>query len=173
MALWVPFALIAVGLLAIYVEIFVPAAGLIGLSGGGMIVASVVIAFVEHGVTTGSIVLITALVATPTAVVIGLKLFPSTRVGKRLILGDPAGVATEADARKSGNNESAPAHTEVSAGNPVAGAVGEALTDLRPSGAARFDRVKMSVITRGEYVERGHAIRVVRVEGNRIVVAEA
>jgi membrane-bound serine protease (ClpP class) len=160
--LWVSFALIAVGLVAIFIEIFVPAAGLIGLAGGGMIVAAVVLGFVEHDAATGSIVLITALLVTPTAVVIGLRLFPRTPVGRRLILGNPDATSGDAPATGEHGSESA----------IVPGATGEALTDLRPSGTARIDDRKLSVVTRGEYLDRGQAVRVVRVEGNRVVVAE-
>jgi len=49
-------------------------------------------------------------------------------------------------------------------------AVGTALTDLRPSGLARFDDERVDVVTLGDYVAAGTAVRVVRVEGNRVTV---
>ncbi len=174
MQLWVSFGLIAIGIIAIYVEIFVPAAGLIGLAGGGMIVAGVVLGYAHHDVITGSIVLFTALIATPTAVVLGLKVFPKTPVGRRLILGDGGSNAPSSRRR----NEEPPAvNIAASIALPVAGIEegdeGEALTVLRPSGTARFGDRKMSVVTAGDYIERGARIRVIRVEGSRVVVRKA
>jgi membrane-bound serine protease (ClpP class) len=50
------------------------------------------------------------------------------------------------------------------------GLEGVALTDLRPAGRGRFEGRSRSVVSRGEYVDRGTPIRVIRVEGNRYVV---
>lgn len=174
MPLWVSFGLIAVGILAIYIEIFVPAAGLLGLAGGGMIVAGVVLGYVYHDALTGSIVLFTALIATPTAVVLGLKVFPRTPVGKRLILSDRG---TFSGIRRDQNVVEVGTDIVASIALPAAavqkGDDGEAVTVLRPSGTARFGNLKLSVVTSGEFVERGTRVRVVRVEGSRVVVRAA
>jgi membrane-bound serine protease (ClpP class) len=166
--LWVSFALLATGILAIYLEIFVPAAGLIGLAGGGMIVAGVVLGYVNHDPVTGSIVLITSLVVTPTAVFLGLKAFPHTPMGRRLILG-PDRSGSPAEPQGDGH---AARETTGEASDLAPGAEGEALTVLRPSGTGRFGARRVSVVTSGEFVERGARIRVTRVEGSRIVVRE-
>lgn len=179
--LWVSFVLLGAGILAIYLEIFVPAAGLIGLAGGGMIVAGVVLGYVNHDPVTGSIVLITSLVVTPTAVFLGLKALPNTPMGKRLILGpDRSGNAA--------GREGAGGTAGGTAGDPVGdtadeaargahelvpGSEGEAVTVLRPSGTGRFGARRVSVVTSGEFIERGARIRVTRAEGSRIVVREA
>lgn len=171
--LWVSFALLGAGILAIYLEIFVPAAGLIGLAGGGMIVAGVVLGYVYHDPLTGSIVLIVSLVLTPAAVFLGLKAFPNTPMGKRLILSSDR--SQGGDGRSDGD---AIADATDSAGDDryaglAPGSEGEAVTVLRPSGTGRFGRARLSVVTSGEFIERGAPIRVVRVEGNRVVVREA
>jgi len=175
--LWVSFVLLAAGILAIYVEIFVPAAGLIGLAGGGMIVAGVVLGYVYHDPLTGTIVLFTSLVVAPAAIAAGLKAFPKTPVGRRLILGTP--VIPGPDSRdRSGEAPDGQDRVEGATGGETMreavrrGDTGEALTVLRPSGTARFGDRKLSVVTSGEYVERGARLRATRVEGNRIVVRE-
>lgn len=163
MPLWVSFALLAVGILAIYVEIFVPAAGMIGLAGGGTIVAGVVLAYSYHDLFTGSIVLVVSLIVTPVAIVIGLKAFPTTPVGRRLILGD---TIPTFDNGGLGSREVIGRQAP-----PVAvGDEGEAITVLRPSGTARIGTNRISVVTSGEYIDGGSRIRVTRVEGSRIVV---
>lgn len=50
------------------------------------------------------------------------------------------------------------------------GAEGVARSTLRPSGNANFGGVIIDVITRGEFVEAGAPVRVLAVEGSRIVV---
>jgi membrane-bound serine protease (ClpP class) len=168
--LWVSFVLLAAGIVAIYVEIFVPAAGLIGLAGGGMIVAGVVLGYVYHDPLTGTIVLFTSLVVAPTAIALGLKAFPKTPVGRRLILGDQASApssSAESGVADGGNPGGTRQAELIGKGDE-----GDALTVLRPSGTARFGDRKLSVVTSGEYIERGARLRVTRVEGNRIVVRQ-
>lgn len=50
------------------------------------------------------------------------------------------------------------------------GAVGTALSDLRPAGVARFGSSRVDVVSEGDYVPAGSRIRVLRVEGNRVTV---
>lgn len=168
MPLWVSFVLLAAGILAIYIEIFVPAAGLIGLAGGGMIVASVVLGYVYHDPITGTIFLFVSLVVVPTAIALGLKVFPKTPVGRRLILGPTPDPQSD-----SGREYRSDAPADQLNAEPDVGDEGTAVTDLRPSGTGRFERRKLSVVTSGEYIERGAPVRIVRVEGNRIVVRQA
>jgi membrane-bound ClpP family serine protease len=52
------------------------------------------------------------------------------------------------------------------------GATGTALHDLHPAGSGRFGERKLDVITRGEYIVGGTEIKIIEIEGNRIVVAE-
>lgn len=52
------------------------------------------------------------------------------------------------------------------------GKAGVAVTNLRPVGDADFDGVKLDVVSRGEYIQKGTAVEVIEVEGNRIVVRE-
>lgn len=59
---------------------------------------------------------------------------------------------------------SADSHTELE------GRTGTALTALRPSGTAEIDGERVDVITAGEFIERGQAVRVVRVRGSRVEV---
>jgi len=50
------------------------------------------------------------------------------------------------------------------------GKEGQAHTDLRPAGMVIVDGRKLDVVTAGESIPRGGRVRVVAVEGNRIVV---
>jgi membrane-bound ClpP family serine protease len=50
------------------------------------------------------------------------------------------------------------------------GKEGLAVTVLRPAGTANFDGVKLDVVTEGEFVPKDAKIKVIKVEGRRIVV---
>lgn len=52
------------------------------------------------------------------------------------------------------------------------GKAGYAQTMLRPSGKAVFEEEILHVVTEGEMIPKGAEVRIIRVEGNRIVVAE-
>ncbi len=49
---------------------------------------------------------------------------------------------------------------------------GTAITVLRPAGTADFNGVKLDVVTEGEFIQKDTAIRIIKVEGRRIVVRE-
>ena len=51
-----------------------------------------------------------------------------------------------------------------------AGHEGKTLSVLRPSGIGDFDGMRLNVVTEGEFIENGTPIRIVRVEGGKIVV---
>lgn len=53
------------------------------------------------------------------------------------------------------------------------GKSGKAITDLRPGGTAEFDGQRVSVTTEGDFLEKNVDLRVVEVEGNRIVVRKS
>jgi membrane-bound serine protease (ClpP class) len=50
------------------------------------------------------------------------------------------------------------------------GKEGQAHTNLRPAGIVEIDGKRFDVVTSGEPIDKGGRVRVVKVEGNRIVV---
>ena len=146
------------GMLAILAEVFVPAAGLLGLAGGASLVASIVVAFARVGPAAGWGLLLFAVAGVPLLLFAALRLFPASRAGRWLVLSHTQG-------GDKGYSMRDPAE--------AAGLLGReavALTDLRPVGTAEIDGRRYSVVTDGEYVDQGRKVRVARVEGNRIVV---
>ena len=156
MPLWISFALLAVGLGAIFIELFVPAGGMIGIAGTASIIGAIALGYVHHGSSAGTAVLITALITTPAVIGSGFKIFPRTFVGRRLIL------------RNAVQQQTGDGYPDAYA--DLSGKEGVALTVLRPSGMVRIDERKYSVVTMGDYIESGKAVRVVKTEGSRIVV---
>jgi membrane-bound serine protease (ClpP class) len=158
MLIWIPVLLFIVGFIALFAELFVPAAGMIGGAGIICMVVGTVLGYRHYGSTVGTIFLTGTLIGTPAMIVMGLKLFPRTFVGKKLIL-------SFSQEREGGFTSYSTERYE-----GLEGTVGEALTMLRPSGMARFNGMKYSVVTSGELVEKGTTVRVVKVEGSRVVV---
>ena len=89
--------------------------------------------------------------------ILGLWLAPRTKFGKSFIL--------EA-AEKSADGFQAPSQNLVN----LVGKTGQAITPLRPAGAALIDGQRVDVVTGGEFIETDAEVEVIVVEGNRVVV---
>jgi membrane-bound ClpP family serine protease len=81
------FLLLAIGLFAVVLELFVPSAGILGIVAGILIVTSVVLGFMES-VSYGVIVLTAAVVTIPGLLALMVKVWPYTPLGKRILLKD-------------------------------------------------------------------------------------
>jgi membrane-bound serine protease (ClpP class) len=79
-----------------------------------------------------------------------------------------------------GPTESGSVEIDKASGKPIApsypivsvGDWGVSESVLRPAGRARFGRNIIDVVSDGSFVEKGRQIRVIEIEGNRIVVTE-
>lgn len=161
MELWACILLVVAGFAAIFVEFFVPAGGLVGLAGLGSIITGIVFAYTDYGNIAGTALVILAVVGTPATLIIGFKIFPRTFMGRRLIL-------SEAQRQDTGYTAST---SEKYAG--LLGREGVAVSPLRPVGTMKIDNDKFSVVTEGEMIEAGATVKVIAVEGSRIVVRRA
>ena len=47
---------------------------------------------------------------------------------------------------------------------------GIVLTELRPSGSVEIDGVPVDVVSEGKFISKGEKVRVVKIEGMRIIV---
>jgi len=68
---------------------------------------------------------------------------------------------------------SSPADASSSASDQLVGKTGTALMDLRPAGKADLDGQRVDVITKGEFLPKGTAVKVIIQEQMRIVVERA
>jgi membrane-bound serine protease (ClpP class) len=159
--MWALIGLTAIGLLALIVELFVPAGGVIGLVGLGSIVAAIIKAFNDFGTTVGAVFLIASLIIVPSLFILYFTVFPRTFMGKRLILGSRQ---QREEGFSNAPDESIPELT---------GKQGVAETPLRPAGTVKIEGRRYSAVTLGEFLDPGSSVEVKRVEGNRIVVKGA
>ncbi len=154
----VPVVLLLVGVLAILIEFFVPAFGLVGVLGAGSIITGIVIAFRTLGNLTGSIFLIISLILVPVMTVLFFKTFPGSFMGKRLIL-----------SHSQHSDDGWESH-ERDRYSELPGRNGICITDLRPSGMVMIEGNKYSVVSTGDYIEKDSEIDVIGMEGSRIIV---
>ncbi len=146
--------LVGVGLLVF--EMYVPGFGVPGISG----IALLVLGFVLLQPTLAQGLVLFAILAAILCVALSICLYSASkgRLSKsKLVLND---VAVPADTAE--NNDL----------NYFIGKEGVTHTALRPAGIGEFDGVKLNVVSDGEFIGKDKRIRVLSVEGNRIVVCE-
>ena len=147
--------LVLAGLLLILFEVIVPG-GIIGVFGGLALLAASIVSFSAFGPSGGMIATVGILVLVGAVLAIWIAIFPRTRVGRVLTL------SKSTKEYKSTPDE----HTE------LIDKEGIALSTLRPAGLAKIDGHRVDVIADGEYIDEGATVRVIQVEGARIVVRE-
>jgi len=159
---WEEIILLGVGLVAISIEVFVlPGFGAAGILGIVALAAAIVLAMIGSSpsaadVTQAFTVLGVSVAITAAVTYAWLRHLPNSgRFGGLFLRGG----AHQAD----GYIAAAPRHDLV-------GQDGIAVTDLRPAGTAQIGQERVDVVTEGEYVAQGRAVRVVRSEGYRHVV---
>ncbi len=147
--------LLALGIALIVAEVFFPSFGILSVLATAAIVAAIVFAFNESS-AVGLRFLITTVVLVPVAILAAFKLFPRSPFGRRMVV---SGLSFE----------SAPALDARDVA--LVGKEGVVEAACRPAGMARLDGRRVDVGTRGEWIEAGQKVKVVEVEGNRVVVA--
>lgn len=163
--------LFMLGCALLFVEIFfIPGFGFVGVTGIALIAVSVISAMVPQvrGISWQEFVRdvmkafegfgLAAILALAGALVLG-RFLPRSSPFKRLML-------FAEEKHKAGFSAAARAGVEV-------GAVGQALSALRPSGIGVFGESRFDVVADGEFIEQGLAIRVTGVSGSRITVEPA
>ena len=144
--------LLVLGTVLLFLETLLPGmvAGIIGFI---CLMTAVVIGYSDYGYQTGTLILAGVLVGLLIGVWAWLKFFPESRVAKRFISKGAVG--------------------DLGVEKPeLLNGTGTALTQLRPSGVATINGQRLDVVTEGGLIERGTAVKVVAIEGSRIVVRE-
>lgn len=164
LASWFEIVLFIFGLAAILLEIFViPGFGVAGVIGILLMLASLFFSlFNTEGYFDFSLVQV-AIIQLGSALLgflflgfLAYKFLPNTRTFKAFVLDTESGSKT--------GFTSAPDYTGLT------GKEGTALTVLRPAGTAIIEGTRYDVVTQGDYIEKDSPIKVILVEGVRIVV---
>lgn len=148
--------LLILGLLLIFFEMFVPG-GIIGFFGAMLMGTGAILCFYYYGPSMGMATLLGSCLLVAVMVVLFFRIFPYTAEGKWIIMNQ-----TLVTAKGS--------HSETARHQTLIGKEGCTESKLRPSGIAIIDGERLDVVSEGDYVEENTRIRVLRVDGNRIVV---
>lgn len=145
--------LLILGAVLLFLETLLP--GMVaGILGFLCLLAAVILGYRDFGYQTGSLILVGVLLGLMIGTWCWLKFFPESRVARKFISRGSVG--------------------ELGVDKPeLLNRAGVTLTRLRPSGVATIDGQRVDVVTEGGLIERGAAIKVVAVEGSRVVVREA
>ena len=150
--------IIGIGLLVL--EAFMPGFGLPGITGVILEVIALSLTWVEHGalVTLGMLLVVLSILA----IAISMSLRSATK-GK---LSKSQLIHHESETNEAG-------YRSTDALQVFLGREGQAVTVLRPTGIADFDGVRLSVSSEGDYVAAGTSVRIIKVEGSKIIVRTA
>ena len=153
---WEAIILFLVGFFLLLAEIFlIPGFGLTGISGIIAILTSIFLTFGNIIQATYSILI--ALGFTIVGFFLLIRYIPATRTWRKFILFT--------------KQEKELGYTVgIKNSKRLIGKEGIAITPLRPSGMVEVNGEKLNAITRGEYVDSNTKIKIISVEGNKIVV---
>lgn len=160
LANWIEVILFLAGVGLLFLEIFViPGFGIAGISGIALIVISLFLALIKHPFEVprhellGAFYIIAyAFILSLVIAVLGLKWIPHTWAWKKLVL-----VHTEKGYTQTGLEG-------------FIGKQGASITSLRPTGKADIEGEILDVVTEGDFLDKGTIVKVVSVDGNRVVV---
>ncbi len=142
--------LILVGVALLLLETVLP--GMIaGLIGFACLVVGVVMAYLNFDARTANLILLIVVVGVIAGALVWFKFFPDSRFARIFISQRTVGdIGTEKP--------------------ELLNQTGQALTALRPSGTAVINGKRIDVVTEGPFIDPGTAVKVVEVEGMRVVV---
>ena len=147
---------VLVGVILLVVEMFMPGFGIPGISGSILLLAGIVMTWFEYGAKVGLGMTVAVLAVLGIVISISLKSVNGDRMkNSPLILRDAVN-----DGGKSEREEM----------QLLVGKEGKTVTALRPVGAAEFECGKLNVQGDAEFIEKGVAVRIMRVDGTTIYV---
>ena len=154
LATWVEVLLFLVGLILIVVEFFIPGMGIFGIAGLGCVFFSL---FLTLGGDMNALnIMAGGLVAAIIAFLAILKFLPSSRLWNKLVLKD--------------TEKTEVGYTVSDDQSLLVGQEGIVLTMLRPAGTVEMAEKVYDVVSEGRFVKPGSRVRVLSVNGNRILV---
>ena len=137
-------------------ELFLPSGGLLGLSAAAAFVAAIVIGFL-HSFTTGCAILILVGLGVPAFIWLGLKIWPRTPLGRKML-----NIDHDQDALRREQEEQTRTRW--------VGKRGSATMDLLPNGRIEVEGISLDVISVAGVIERGQAVEIINVIAGKILV---
>lgn len=146
--------LLVIGFILVVIEMYVPGFGAPGITGIACLIAGVILK--ANSALEALIMSIVIIALLCIALSISIHSVSKGRLAKsKLVLHE-----TATDAGSIGENDL----------KYYLDKTGTTTTVLRPAGMGEFDGVKLNIVSDGEFIAAGETVRVIAVEGNRIVV---
>ncbi len=158
--LLVGLGLLALALILIIMEAFVPSGGLLGLLSACCAIAGVVALF-RHSAMWGASGMLTVVVLGPMAFFWAIRMLPHSAIGRMLIGPDAAEIARDVGDK---------IHAERARQLAMVGQTGKAVTDLRPIGVVEIDGRRFDATAEVGLIDRGAPIRVTGADGMQLRV---
>ena len=136
------------GMIAMIAEMFMPGI-ILGTCGFIACIGAIGLAFYRGETALGAVLIVVGVVALPTLIIIWYKIVSGPFAVKNTEEGYTASKAEH---------------------QSLLGAEGVSVTPLRPAGSARINEQRVDVVSDGEMVPPNSRIKVIRVDGNRVVV---
>lgn len=153
---WLSGLCFAIGFILMIIEMFAPGFGFAGITGSILLFLGIIL--ISQSIIDALLILLILIVLLGIVLFILIRSGASGKLSKTVVLRESLG-------KKAGFSGS----EDLSA---YIGQEGVATSALRPSGSADFKGVRLNVVTQGEYIEKGTKIKVIVVEGSRVVVEE-
>ncbi len=153
-----PSLCLAVGLLLLFAEVFVPSGGLIGFLALGFLGVSLYLAFTTTAYGLVFVILMGILL--PISLALAVHLWPKTPMAKYMFLSPPEPEELVPDSQ----------HLML---EHLIGQFGRALTPLRPTGLVDFDGRRLEGLSEEGLIPAGSLVRAVQVRGGRLIVRVA
>lgn len=158
--------LFAAGLIIAVIEVVLPSAGILAVAAIACLIGSLACAY-QYSMYAACVLGVIEAVIVPTVIVMAFKILPKTAIGRQFILSAPG----ESKTKKLANPQPSSFVSAPTSPTQI-GMEGCVVTMLRPSGTAEFDGRRISVVSTGEVIAVGARVRIVLIEGTRIVVEE-
>ncbi len=141
--------LFGIGIALLLGELLLPTHGLLGLLGGGAMIAGIVMCYrIDFWLGTG--VFLATTIATPFAGAAAVRIWPRTPIGRRVVLPPVIDVLPEPTVR--------------------VGQTGITISELRPMGMCEFELGRIEAISEYGMIDPGRTVKVVGLTNNRPTV---
>lgn len=161
-------ALLGVALVLMFIELFVPSGGLIGVMAAIAAIGSLV-AFFKYDTTWGMAMTAAYIILAPVAIIGIFKLWLSSPIAKRMILGgreDGTSAPTEENAVAAEHAR----HQRNAVLRQLIGAEGITITSLRPVGTVRINDQRIDALAESGVIDANTPIVVTDIYDNQIKV---
>ena len=155
---WIAPILILIGTILIIIEMFTPGFAIPGISGIILLILGIV--FTANSVQQALIIFLIIMAILSIVLIFVIR---SATKSKGMLYKSP--IIHKA------NETADEGYISTSDMKVFIGKVGKSISPLRPAGTCDFDGVRLDVVTEGDFIDKGKTVKIIKVEGRRIVVS--